>query len=207
METSRKLTKDFDSKERLMQAGALGAMSPGRGNAFAASFAQIVAVLMRDPTFKQLTLANLESLVLPPLIAGQFAIAHAQSQGGGAKKADVEGSMVVPVAVALWAKVSAGIDKVLSENPEKRPRLQPSGWVSGSTIWLMVLGGDRRAIPKLLDQLLKKDFSGQVVKMRVSTPDGKVSVKTLSAQDEQPGKTSPATTGNRPKHPERALTC
>jgi hemolysin-activating ACP:hemolysin acyltransferase len=205
MGTISKPTTGSDSKERLMPAGALP--SPGRGNAFAASFAQIVAVLMRDPTFKQLTLANLESLVLPPLMAGQFAIAHAQPQGGGAKKDGVEGSVVVPVAVALWARVSASIDKVLSENPEKPPRLQPSGWVSGSAIWLMLLGGDRRAIPKLLDQLLKKEFSGQVVKMRIGTPDGKFSVKTFGTQDEQPAKPSRATTGNRVKRPERALAC
>jgi hemolysin-activating ACP:hemolysin acyltransferase len=207
MGTIRKLTSDFDANGRAMPAGALGAMSPGRSNAFASSFAQIVAVLMRDPTFKQMTLANLEALVLPPLIAGQFAIAHAQAQGAGAKKAGAEGSVVVPVAVALWARVSPDIDKTLSENPEKPPRLQPSGWVSGSTIWLMVLGGDRRAIPKLLDQLLEKDFSGQVVKMRVGTPDGKVAVKTLSAKDERSAMAPPASAGKRSKHAERAVAC
>ena len=178
----RKSATGFDSKQQLVSAGALGAGSPGHGNAFAGSFAQIVAVLMRDRNFKHLTLADLESLVLPPLIAGQFGIAHAQSQGNGAKK----GSVVVPVAVALWARVSASIDKLLSENPEKPPRLQPSGWVSGSIIWLIVLGGDRRATPKLLDQLLKRDFCGQLVKMRVGTRDGKVIVKTFDPRDEQP---------------------
>ena len=176
----------LDSKQQLVSAGALGAESPGHGNAFAGSFAQIVAVLMRDRNFKHLTLADLESLVLPPLIAGQFGIAHAQSQGNGAKKGGFEGSVVVPVAVALWARVSASIDKLLSENPEKPPRLQPSGWVSGSIIWLIVLGGDRRATPKLLDQLLKRDFCGQLVKMRVGTSDGKVIVKTFGPRDEQP---------------------
>ncbi len=176
--------KGFDTKQPLVPPRALGAGSPGHGNAFAESFAQIVAVLMRDRNFKHLTLADLETLVLPPLIAGQFGLAHAQSRGNGAKKS---GSVVVPVAVALWARVSASIDRLLSENPEKTPRLQPSDWVSGSIIWLIVLGGDQRAVPKLVDQLLKRDFCGQLAKMRVGTRDGKVIVKAFGPRDELSG--------------------
>ena len=167
--------------------GGLGAKSPGRRNGFAESFAQIIAVLMRDQNFRHFTLADLESLVLPPLILGQFGLAHApQLQGDHSKRHNPEGSVVVPVAVALWARVSASVDKLLSENPQKPPRLQPSDWMSGSNIWLIVLGGDRRAIPKLVDQLHKTEFRGQLVKMRVGTRDGKAIVKTFGPADEQP---------------------
>ncbi len=52
----------------------------------AQSFAQVVAVLMRDPNFKKLPLADLEWLVLPPLMAGQFRLAHMQTQQPGNDK-------------------------------------------------------------------------------------------------------------------------
>ena len=42
----------------------------------AQSFAQIVAVLMRDPNFRNMRLADLEWLVLPPVMAGQFRLAQ-----------------------------------------------------------------------------------------------------------------------------------
>ena len=191
----RKPVTGLDSspmKQQPVPAGALGTVSPGHRNGLAGSFAQIVTVLMRDRNFRHLTLADLESLVLPPLIAGQFALAHAtQSHGNGAKKGSSGGSVVVPIAVALWARVSDNIDNRLSENPEKSPRLQPSDWVSGSKIWLIVVGGDRRAIPKFLEQLLKRDFQGQPVKMRVGTRDGKVIVKTFGPADEQSSTKSP----------------
>ena len=50
-----------------------------RQTRMAQSFAQVVAVLMRDPNFKKLPLADLEWLVLPPLMAGQFRLAHMQT--------------------------------------------------------------------------------------------------------------------------------
>jgi hemolysin-activating ACP:hemolysin acyltransferase len=157
------------------------AASPNRQKGFAESFAQIVAVLMRDRNFRSLTLADLEAIVLPPLIAGQFGLAHAPQSGlNGRKSANESGrEVLVPVAVALWARVSATIDKRLSEDPDKQVMLQSSDWVSGNNIWLMVLGGDPRAVPKFLEELLKKDFRGQGVKMRTRASDGKVVIKTI----------------------------
>src|SRR5262245_15560260 len=43
---------------------------------FGQSFSQIIAVLMRDQNFKNMRIADLEWLVLPPVMAGQFRLAH-----------------------------------------------------------------------------------------------------------------------------------
>jgi hypothetical protein len=43
----------------------------------------------------------------------------------------------------------------------------------------MAVAGDRRAIPKFIDQLAKTEFKGQRVKMRVRGPGNSVVVKTL----------------------------
>ena len=56
---------------------AIAARRERRQASFARSFAQIVAVFMRDRNFRTLTIAELEWLVLPPIMVGQFALAHA----------------------------------------------------------------------------------------------------------------------------------
>jgi len=174
--------------------GANGTRAPGaaakpamirprdaRQTRFAQSFAQIVAVLMRDPNFRKMRLADLEWLVLPPVMAGQFRLAQAPSPHGRVKgqEGGQEGGVLVPVAVALWARVSPQIDKTLSENLDKQVHLRPNEWASGDNVWLMAVAGDPRAVPKFLEQLAKTEFKGQRVKMRLRGPDNKVVVKTL----------------------------
>ena len=156
---------------------------------FAQSFAQIVAVLMRDRNFRNMRLADLEWLVLPPVMAGQFRLAQVPMPQGRAKGQEAgkspqvanaqEGGVLVPVAVALWARVSPDIDKGLSEALDKPVHLRPNQWASGNILWLMAAAGDPRAKPQFLKQLAETEFKGQQVKMRLRGPDGKVVVKAL----------------------------
>lgn len=143
----------------------------------AQAFSQIVAVLMRDPVYKNLKIADLEHLVLPPVLVGQFRLAL------GTRKSDADyeqkGGIYVPVAVALWARVSPGIDKALSENLDKPVWLRPQEWTSGDVLWLMAAAGNPRAIPEFLKQLAEKDFKGKTVKMRLRGADGKAIVQVL----------------------------
>ena len=78
----------------------------------AQSFAQVVAVLMRDARFRNLKIADLEWLVLPPVMAGQFRLGHAglPSEPGKAQQ-----GVAVPAALALWARVSPEVDKSVWE--------------------------------------------------------------------------------------------
>jgi cytolysin-activating lysine-acyltransferase len=146
---------------------------------FAQTFAQVVAVLMRDANFRKMRLADLEWLVLPPVMAGQFRLAQAPSPVGRAK--GQEGGVLVPVAVALWARVSAEIDTRLSENLDKPLHLRPNEWASGDNVWLIAVAGDRRAVPKFIEELAKTEFKAQRVKMRLRGPDNKVVVKALGS--------------------------
>jgi hemolysin-activating ACP:hemolysin acyltransferase len=148
---------------------------------FGQAFSQIIAVLMRDQNFKNMRIADLEWLVLPPVMAGQFRLAHmpAPPRPGQQPKPGDKSGVLVPVAVALWARVSPQIDKGLSENLDKPVRLRANQWASGNIVWLMAVAGDRRAIPKFLEQLKEKEFKGQEVKMRANAGEGKVVVKTL----------------------------
>jgi cytolysin-activating lysine-acyltransferase len=146
------------------------------------TFSQIVAVLMRDPTYRQMRLADLEWLVLPPILAGQFKLARAPAQlltGKTVATKPSQGDMLVPVGVALWARVSNAVDRTLTECLDKEVRLQPTDWTSGDKIWLMAVAGDPRALPGFLKQLGDGEFKNQVAKMRMRGKDGKAIVQTL----------------------------
>jgi cytolysin-activating lysine-acyltransferase len=143
----------------------------------AQSFAQIVAVLMRDPGYKSLRVTDLEWLVLPPIMAGQFRLAHATRPTDPGEV--TQGGILMPVAAALWARVSSQVDKSLSETLDKPVRLSPGAWTSGDILWLMAVAGDRRATPAFLKQLQANEFKGRQVKMRLRSPDGKLIVSDL----------------------------
>src|SRR5262245_54621854 len=144
---------------------------------FVRSFSQIVAVMMRDPNFRNLRIADLEWLVLPPAMAGQFRLALAPLAQDKAK--GQEGSTLMPVAVALWAAVSNDVDTALSKNRDVPARLRPDQWASGDNLWLMAVAGDQRAMLTFLKQLAEKEFKGRLVKMRMQGSDGKIVVETL----------------------------
>ena len=163
-----------------------GAATPGKGAArstvarqanLGQSFAQIVAVLMRDAHYKNLKIADLEPLVMPPLMAGQFKLAHGTRHVDAAK--EKQAALAFPVGVALWARVSAQADKALSESLDKQVWLRPAEWTSGDIVWLMAVAGYPRTLPEFMKQLAATEFKGQQVKMRVTGPDGKVSVQLL----------------------------
>jgi cytolysin-activating lysine-acyltransferase len=170
------------AKPQSAPAAAKGAIRPrdARQTRFAQSFAQIVAVLMRDPNFRKMRLADLEWLVLPPVMAGQFQLAQAPSPVGRTKGKDgSQEGVLVPVAVALWARVSDAVDKSLSEHLDKAVRLRPADWAAGDNIWLMAVAGDQRAVPRFLEELARTEFKGQRVKMRLRGPENTVVVRTL----------------------------
>jgi hemolysin-activating ACP:hemolysin acyltransferase len=85
---------------------------------------EVVSVLMRVPRFRALPLGEVQALVVPPLVSGQFLVAEARSKSKG---------VITPVATALWAKVSKEVDKRLSENLDKPIKLAPNEWTSAAT--------------------------------------------------------------------------
>jgi hemolysin-activating ACP:hemolysin acyltransferase len=136
------------------------------------AFAQIVSVLMRSPRYRHYTLGDLEWLVVPALATGQWRVVGAQSKQNGVS---------IPVAVALWARVSAEVDKKLSENLHVPIRLRPDEWKSGDILWLVDAVGDPRIVPQLLKQLLETSFKGREAKVRAAGEDGKITVRRLGA--------------------------
>ena len=157
-------------------AGQTVAASPQQRQASAVAirqtvaFSQIVSILMRSAFHKHLALSDLEWLVLPPLMAGQFRVAQARA---------AQDAPSVPAAVALWAKVSPEVDRRLTENPSAPTRLRPDEWRSGDILWLIEVVGDPRVVPQLMKSLGDSVFKGRDVKMKARGADGKPTAKVV----------------------------
>jgi len=124
---------------------------------------------MRSSQHKHLALTDLEWLVVPPLTAGQFAVADMQSREGGPS---------VPAAVVLWASVSPEVDQRLAANLSEPIRLRPDEWKSGDILWLIEAVGDGRLLSNFLKTLQEKAFKNRTVRVRVRR-DGETVVSTL----------------------------
>jgi hemolysin-activating ACP:hemolysin acyltransferase len=139
-------------------------------NAFA--FSQVAGVMMRSKRYRQCTLADLESMVIPPLLAGQFRI--------GEVKLDKE-DRNVPGAVVLWASVSAEVDQRLMQADALPVQLKAEEWKSGDIPWVMHAVGETRVLRQLVERLAETAFKGRELKVLGRNKDGKPVVHLLPA--------------------------
>jgi cytolysin-activating lysine-acyltransferase len=136
----------------------------------ALAFTQALGVLMRSLHYRTYTLADIEWLVIPPLMAGQFRIGEA--------KPDAQGPSL-PVAAVFWASVSPEVDQRLMEAKSAAPQLKAEEWTSGEIVWLVHAAGETRFVRSVVDQLMKTTFAGRQVKVLASDRDGNAKVHVL----------------------------
>ncbi len=122
-----------------------------RGKLATATFGGIVGLLMRSPAHKHFTLPDLEWYLLPPLALGQFLVGETRLQNGQA----------LPLALVLWARVSAEVDARLSAQARHPVRLQPNEWQSGDVIWIVDAVGEPKAVQECIEALAKTKFQGK----------------------------------------------
>lgn len=157
-----------------------------RQTRWAQAFSSIIAVMMRDETYRSVRLAELEHMVIPAVVSGQWRLGHTPEVSSPPDKVGSNrtlGQIMVPSAVVLWAQVSDEIDKRMSNSEEKGILLDPDKWLSGSHIWVVLAAGNKNILARLIDQLRQSDFSGKVVKLRARGPDGNVVIRTLGARE------------------------
>ncbi len=140
----------------------------------AASFGEIVTLLLRSQGDRKRPISDLEWMVIPALQTGQFAVADAQSKETGT---------VVPLAAVLWAMVSESVDQRLSQSLDQPLRLEPQEWRSGSIPWVIAAFGDTKVVGGLLQQLAGSVFKAQPAKMRARSADGKPFVGRIELAD------------------------
>ena len=145
----------------------------------AAALSNIVALMIRDPKFRVMKIADLEWLVMPAIVAGQWQLAQGTTPAAEKKPgAPAQPGRMFPVAAALWARVSPAVDARLSSNLDKPMMLKPQEWTSGDIIWIIAVPGQAQYLKKFLEHLQASVFKGRTVKIR-SVANGKPAVRTL----------------------------
>jgi hemolysin-activating ACP:hemolysin acyltransferase len=83
---------------------------------------EIVWLMTRSSFHKHFSLADLDWMIIPPILLNQYKVFHDQGS---------------PVGAAFWAFTSDEASKKLSMEP---PRLRPNEWNSSSQCWLVLAG-------------------------------------------------------------------
>lgn len=141
----------------------------GATKLLAATFGEIISLLMRAPQYRAATLADLDWLVVPAVLSRQFSLAEARSKKNG---------LTTPVALVMWANVSKDVDARLSQEIDKPIKLAPAEWRCGDIVWVVEALGDARVLEAMLKQLVAKQWPGKQVKLRTKK-DGKPVVGVL----------------------------
>lgn len=110
------------------------------------SFGKVVMAMMMLPRYRSQTLADLQHLVLEPLMRDRVAIAYPSGDKAG-PLADVAG-------LAIWASVSEEIDTKIREQVQAGTfpiRLKAEDWNSGNINWLLdVIAPDQRTTANVI---------------------------------------------------------
>jgi len=99
------------------------------------SFGKIAMAMMMLPRYRNQSIADLQHLVLEPLIRDRIAMAYP-----GTKEGDEEKPTGDMVGFAIWASVSDEVDAKIREQIKAGTfpvRLSGEEWVSGENNWLL----------------------------------------------------------------------
>ncbi|KEQ52875.1 toxin-activating lysine-acyltransferase [Sphingobium chlorophenolicum] len=110
------------------------------------SFGKVAMAMMMLPRYRSQTLADLQHLVLEPLMRDRVAIAYPGGDKAG-PLADIAG-------LAIWASVSEEVDAKIREQVQAGTfpiRLKAEDWSSGSINWLLdVIAPDQRTTANVI---------------------------------------------------------
>ncbi len=168
-----------------------------RSKMVSASFGEMVTLLMKSPHYRHYNLADLEWLLIPPLMTNQFLMVEARvkvpvSEDGEAVTKDTGADVFqeqdqsqfsgvrIPVGMALWAKVSSEVDAKLSQNLDRPIKLRPDEWRSGEINWLVEIIGDQKIMGSLYEKLKQNVFKSQAFKARAQNNKGERFVKEVA---------------------------
>ena len=122
------------------------------------AFGEMVALLGRSPLFRHMSLADLEWLVIPPLVTNQSTTVRG--------KVKDQNGLTIPLGLALWAHVSEEVDKKLEAQKQVNMpfRLAPHEWKSGEIPWLLAVIGPKEASKALVQKLETTVFKDKSLK-------------------------------------------
>lgn len=118
----------------------------------ALAFGTLVSALMRSPRHRKLKLQELEAAIVPPLVLGQFVVAHAAVPNRPGESA--------PVAALWWALVSPSVDQRLSKEITFPLTLHRDDWKSGDIPWIIDAAGAPATLRSLIEEVSRQALNG-----------------------------------------------
>jgi hemolysin-activating ACP:hemolysin acyltransferase len=130
-----------------------------------ANVADAISLMMRSERHRHYSLADLEWLLMPPMLLKQVMFAYARPQlppekAAAAAAAGIEGEQPPqPVAMLTWARVSPEVAaKLDSQKKAGVPfRLAPQEWRSGDEVRVIDVLGQQKAADALREKLRTMD--------------------------------------------------
>ena len=171
MATSKVGRREASAQSEAVPQSAKVAALQKRGQELTAVLGETVAILMRDPRFRHVTLNDLEWAVVPALLTNQFMMMRGMVRPkfeGEDSTGDGPGDgLTVPVGLALWASVSDEVSEKLAKQKADGVsyRLAPQEWNSGNNVWLLALVGPEKLRPALQRQIEQETLKERTVRL------------------------------------------
>ena len=137
-----------------------------------ASIGDICIVMSKSPAYKFHTLADIEWLVLPAVLSGQYYVAELEH---------AEQGMRAPVACVTWASVSTEVGQRLASDANTSVRIKPDEWSSGPHLWIIHTIGEPKALGAAMNVLAEAAFKSKTVNVVTRSANGELTVENLHA--------------------------
>ncbi len=125
------------------------------GNTIGGVFGEAVALLVASPKHRDLSISDLEWILIPAIALKQFRIFRKEGRQ--------------PVGVALWGYLDAESEVRL----EKTGKLRPADWKSGDRLWLVELISPMGGSSAMLVNLKQTVFAGKKFRYHIMDDDGR----------------------------------
>jgi hemolysin-activating ACP:hemolysin acyltransferase len=135
-----------------------------------ASIGDIAVVFSRSESHKHYSLADIQWMIMPPVVLGQFYVAELAHKDNGVR---------APVASVTWAYVSPEVDQRLRSQAAERVTLAPAEWKSGEIAWLIDMAGEPASLASALRHLHAMTFENKLVNVWTSASSGRKQVLSL----------------------------
>ena len=155
-EFNRQLQTDFGGSLDAMAASPFNQPVPaGAARTVSQVLGEIVWLMSHSPLHKQFFISDLEWLVMPPVLLGQFRMYYDTGDEKNAPK---------PVGVVLWAEVD--VDVRLSAGGA---RLRPQDWRSADRLWAVEVLAPFGGAEAMVKELKANVFPARKVRYSVGT--------------------------------------
>lgn len=133
----------------MADAGAKGA-GEAVPQTVAEAFGELVWLMSRSPAHRGLLIADLEWLIMPPLLLRQFRVYRHEGR---------------PYAAVLYALVSEEVERRIEARAE---RLEPGDWNSGDRAWIVAVIAPFGQAKAFAEDACRTVLAGREVRMHVA---------------------------------------